>query len=127
MKRGVVGVILLLSILAGCAASKRTRLFHQIDPSHPGSQTLAAKLMRVARAMHPPKDGRDFTLGVIPSAELNAASLASQFERGGAEGPENPQLFQTPEVKTAGGCAALQAAGNPRHIGRETVVETFAA
>ncbi len=59
------------------------------------------------------------------SATIRA--IASQFERGGTEGLENPQIFQTPEVRTAGGLAALQAAGNPRELLRETKVRMFAA
>jgi type I restriction enzyme R subunit len=54
-------------------------------------------------------------------------AIASQFERGGTEGLENPQIFSTPEVKLAGGLAALQAAGKPADILRETKTRMFAA
>jgi len=54
-------------------------------------------------------------------------AIASQFERGGTEGLENPQIFQTPEVKLAGGLAALQGAGNPRDLLVETKTRMFAA
>jgi type I restriction enzyme R subunit len=54
-------------------------------------------------------------------------AIASQFERGGTEGLENPQIFQTPEVKLAGGLAALQMAGNPREMLIETKRRMFAA
>jgi type I restriction enzyme R subunit len=54
-------------------------------------------------------------------------AIASQFERGGTEGLENPQIFQTPEVKDAGGLAALQMAGNPRDLLIETKTRMFAA
>jgi type I restriction enzyme R subunit len=54
-------------------------------------------------------------------------AIASQFDRGGIEGIENPQIFQTPEVKVAGGLAALQAAGNPRDLLIETKTRMFAA
>ncbi|MBI5725228.1 MAG: DEAD/DEAH box helicase family protein [Planctomycetes bacterium] len=60
-------------------------------------------------------------------AAATIRAVASQFDRGGTEGLENPQIFQTPEVKTAGGLAALQAAGNPRELLRETKVRMFAA
>jgi type I restriction enzyme, R subunit len=46
---------------------------------------------------------------------------------GGTEGLENPQIFQTPEVKLAGGLAALQGAGNPRKLLIETKTRMFAA
>ena len=57
-----------------------------------------------------------------------------QFERGGTEGLESPQIFQTPEVKAAGGLIALQAAclpngtaGTPFELLRETKTRMFAA
>lgn len=54
-------------------------------------------------------------------------AIASQFERGGTEGLENPQIFSTPEVRLAGGLAALQAAGKPADLLRETKTRMFAA
>jgi type I restriction enzyme R subunit len=60
-------------------------------------------------------------------AAATVRAVASQFERGGTEGLENPQIFQTPELKAAGGLAALQAAGKPAQLLRETKVRMFAA
>jgi type I restriction enzyme R subunit len=60
-------------------------------------------------------------------APVAVRAIASQFERGGTEGLENPQIFQTPEVKLAGGLAALQMAGNPRDLLVETKTRMFAA
>jgi type I restriction enzyme R subunit len=60
-------------------------------------------------------------------AAATIRALASQFDRGGTEGLENPQIFQTPEVKAAGGLAALQAAGKPSDLLRETKTRMFAA
>ncbi|NLH98056.1 MAG: DEAD/DEAH box helicase family protein [Chthonomonadales bacterium] len=60
-------------------------------------------------------------------AAATIRAIASQFERGGTDGLENPQIFQTPEVRTAGGLIALQMAGNPRELLRETKVRMFAA
>ncbi len=54
-------------------------------------------------------------------------AIASQFERGGTDGLENPQIFQTPEVRSAGGLAALELAGNPRDLLIETKTRMFAA
>ncbi len=54
-------------------------------------------------------------------------AIASQFDRGGTEGLENPQIFQTPEVKDAGGLAALLQAGNPHDLLNETKKRMFAA
>ena len=60
-------------------------------------------------------------------AAATIRAIASQFERGGTEGLENPQIFQTPEVRLAGGLAALQMAGNPRDLLIETKTRMFAA
>ncbi len=54
-------------------------------------------------------------------------AIASQFDRGGTEGLENPQIFQTPEVRSAGGLAALQMTGNARDLLTETKTRMFAA
>jgi type I restriction enzyme R subunit len=67
-------------------------------------------------------------LDALPAgAAATIKAIASQFERGGTEGLENPHIFQTPEVKAAGGLAALQAAGAPADILRETKARMFAA
>lgn len=60
-------------------------------------------------------------------AAATIRAIASQFERGGTEGLENSQIFQTPEVRAAGGLAALQTAGNPRELLVETKTRMFAA
>lgn len=65
--------------------------------------------------------------GLPKPAATTIRAIASQFERGGTEGLENPQIFQTPELRTAGGLAALKAAGNPRELLRETKIRMFAA
>lgn len=52
-------------------------------------------------------------------------AIAGQFERVGTDGLENPHIFQTPEVKSAGGLAALQLAGNPRNLLTETKTRMF--
>jgi len=44
----------------------------------------------------------------------------------GTEGLENRQIFQTPEVREAGGLAALQTEGNPRDLLIETKTRMFA-
>jgi type I restriction enzyme, R subunit len=62
-----------------------------------------------------------------PKAAATIKALAGQFAVGGTESLENPQIFQTPEVKGAGGLAALQAAGQPADMLRETKQRMFAA
>ena len=54
-------------------------------------------------------------------------AIASQFERGGTDGLENPQIFRTPEVWAAGGLAALHTAGDPALLLVETKARMFAA
>jgi len=65
------------------------------------------------------------TLPAKTAATVRA--IASQFHRGGTDGLENPRIFQTPEVKAAGGLAALRAAGKPAELLRETKTRMFAA
>jgi type I restriction enzyme R subunit len=69
----------------------------------------------------------DWLDALPPAAAATIKAIARQFERGGTEGLENPQVFQTPEVKAAGGLAALQAAGQPAELLRETKQRMFAA
>jgi type I restriction enzyme R subunit len=59
------------------------------------------------------------------SATLKA--LASQFARAGTDGLENPEVFQTPEVKQAGGLAALRTLGRPADVLMQTKERMFAA
>jgi type I restriction enzyme R subunit len=70
------------------------------------------------------EDWIDALPGKAPGA---VRAIAKQFERGGTEGLENPQIFQTPEVRSAGGLAALQMAGNPRDLLIETKTRMFVA
>jgi type I restriction enzyme R subunit len=67
-------------------------------------------------------------INALPSkTAATVRAIASQFDRGGTDGLENPQIFSTPEVKAAGGLAALQLAGNPRDLLVETKTRMFAA
>jgi type I restriction enzyme R subunit len=69
----------------------------------------------------------DWLDALPPGAAATIKAIARQFERGGTESLESPQVFQTPEVKAAGGLAALQAAGQPAELLRETKQRMFAA
>lgn len=62
-----------------------------------------------------------------PETAMVISAVANQFERGGTEGLENPQIFNTPEVRDAGGLKALKSAGNPKEILNETKQRMFAA
>lgn len=64
----------------------------------------------------------------MPSQAAAAVrALASQFCKGGTDGLENPQIFQTPELRNAGGLAALKLAGRPVDVLAETKERMFAA
>ena len=65
--------------------------------------------------------------GLPTQAAATIRAIASQFDRGGTDGLENPQIFQTPEVRAAGGLAALQGAGKPNELLIETKTRMFAA
>jgi len=54
-------------------------------------------------------------------------AIAGQFERGGTDELENPHIFRISEVKKAGGLDALQSAGTPADLLRETKERMFAA
>ena len=69
----------------------------------------------------------EWLLSLPPETGRVISAVASQFERGGTEGLENPQIFNTPEVRAAGGLKALKLAGNPRDILTETKQRMFAA
>jgi type I restriction enzyme R subunit len=67
-------------------------------------------------------------LSTLPSPSAAAVhALASQFAKGGTDGLENPQIFQTPEMRSAGGLEALRMAGRPKDVLDETKARMFAA
>ena len=67
-------------------------------------------------------------LAAMPKpAALTLRALASQFARNGTAELENPRIFQTPEVKRAGGLPALELLGKPNQILHETKERLFAA
>ncbi|MDP2924426.1 MAG: DEAD/DEAH box helicase family protein [Candidatus Omnitrophota bacterium] len=65
--------------------------------------------------------------GLPESATSTLLALAMQFERGGTEELENPQVFNSPDVIRAGGLKALQILGEPKDIINETKQRLFAA
>jgi type I restriction enzyme R subunit len=67
-------------------------------------------------------------LGEMPKpAASTLRAIASQFSRAGTEGLESVELFRTPEVKAAGGLAALKKVGKPAEVLMETKRRMFAA
>ena len=61
-----------------------------------------------------------------PAAETVRA-IASQFAKGGTENLETPNIFDTPEVLSAGGIDALKGYGEPRAALGETKRRMFTA
>ena len=61
-----------------------------------------------------------------PAAKTLEA-LADQFSRGGTEALENPHVFDTQEVRKAGGLASLARLGQPAVILKKTKERLFAA
>lgn len=53
-------------------------------------------------------------------------ALANQFSRAGTDALENPDVFQTPDVKHAGGLAALKVLGKPAEVLRQAKERMFA-
>jgi type I restriction enzyme R subunit len=62
-----------------------------------------------------------------PSAAATILAIVRQFASGGTDVLEMRHIFQTPEVKAAGGLEALKAAGKPADLLRETKARMFAA
>jgi len=54
-------------------------------------------------------------------------AVADQFVKGGADDLENVYIFQTPEVKDAGGIAALGLAGDAEAVIRDGLERIIAA
>jgi type I restriction enzyme R subunit len=65
--------------------------------------------------------------GLPTPAAATLRAIAAQFARGGTEGLENPHIFDTPEVRQAGGIPALRVVDQPYMLLQETKVRMFAA
>ncbi len=67
-------------------------------------------------------------LNALPApARKTIHAIAGQFELGGTSELENKEIFGAPDVKEAGGLAALEAAGSPAELLREAKIRIFAA
>lgn len=65
--------------------------------------------------------------GLPAPAAGTLKAMARQFASAGTDGLENPQIFQIPDVRNAGGLDALKILGKPVDILRETKGKMFAA
>jgi type I restriction enzyme, R subunit len=61
------------------------------------------------------------------SSAATVKALTAQFIKAGTEGLENSKIFQTPEVKKAGGLEALKLLGKPADVLVDVKVRLFAA
>lgn len=67
-------------------------------------------------------------LNAMPApAAATLRAIANQFRFGGTDDLENRHIFQTPEVKAAGGLDALKTVGKPADLLHETKARMFAA
>lgn len=67
-------------------------------------------------------------LSALPkSTSATLKAMAAQFAHSGTDSLENPYIFQTPEIVSAGGISALKALGKPAEILRDTKERIFAA
>lgn len=69
----------------------------------------------------------DWLNSLPPHARAVIRAMAGQFDVGGTAELENPAIFRTAAVKKAGGLSALQTAGEPSDLLRETKARMFAA
>ncbi len=82
---------------------------------------------REARAEAFAYKNRDWLNNLPAATAAVIQAITSQFTRGGTEGLESPQIFQTPEVTLAGGVASLWEFGNPAEAMTETKRRMFSA
>jgi len=67
-------------------------------------------------------------LGAMPPVTAAAVkAITRQFALAGTEGLENPTIFVTSDVRSAGGLSALKALGKPAEVLHETKERMFAA
>ena len=65
--------------------------------------------------------------GLPAAARATLQALVAQFAHSGTDGLENPRIFEMPDVRQAGGLAALKALGRPADVLAETKARMFAA
>jgi len=70
---------------------------------------------------------QDWFDGVDPKAAMVLKGLGRQFELGGTDALETPALWEVPEIRLAGGFAALRVMGRPVDVMRDAKGRLFAA
>lgn len=70
----------------------------------------------------------DWLMSLPKQTSATVGAIASQFAKGGTDGLENPHIFETPEVRKAGGLNALGGTvASAAELLRETKERMFAA
>lgn len=70
---------------------------------------------------------REWLDGIPEGASKAILAIASQFAKGGTDNLENPDIFKTPEVISAGGAIALQEYGDAADALRQAKLRMFTA
>ncbi|MDA8085886.1 MAG: DEAD/DEAH box helicase family protein [Nitrospiraceae bacterium] len=65
--------------------------------------------------------------GLPANASKTLSAIAEQFAHAGTEGLESREVFETSQVRKAGGLGALKALGSPKEVLQETKKRIFAA
>ena len=65
--------------------------------------------------------------GIDPKAAMVLKGFSHQFEIGGTDALETPALWEVPEIRLAGGLAALKAMGKPLDVMRDAKGRLFLA
>ncbi len=73
-----------------------------------------------------PPDRRAWLAGLPAETAATLRALAAQFARGGTESLENPRVFDTADVRAAGGLEALKGLGEPASVLSNTKQRMFA-
>jgi len=73
------------------------------------------------------KDNRLWFESIDPQAATVLRGLGHQFEVGGTEALETPSLWEVPEIKHAGGLAALRKVGEPAKVVLDAKFRLFTA
>jgi type I restriction enzyme R subunit len=87
----------------------------------------ARALKRPERKVGYLKDNQSWFESIDPKAATVLRGLGHQFEVGGTEALETPSLWDVPEIKHAGGLAALRKLGAPVDVVQNAKSRLFAA
>jgi type I restriction enzyme, R subunit len=87
----------------------------------------AHALKRAERSALYVKNNQPWFASMDEKPAMVLISLGRQFELGGIEALETPELWQVPEIRDEGGLNALKTLGSPQSIMKEAKTRLFAA